>query len=169
MKVVMIIAQKDFRDEELFDTKEVFENSGLYVDVAASEEKTASGMLGGSIEPDIKISEIEVSKYDAIVFIGGPGAYDFIDDNSIHELANNFYGQRKLVAAICIAPAILARAGLLKNIKATIHDSGVEYLQNAEAIYTGNDVEVGENIITANGPAVASLFGHQIVKYLKTK
>ena len=70
------------------------------------------------------------------------------------------------MAAICIAPAILAKAGILFGKKATVHPSGIDYLREANAICTEADVERDGNIITANGPVAASLFGQAIVDQL---
>jgi protease I len=168
MRVIMIIAQKDFRDEELFDTKDALVQQNIGIDVAAPSTGTAFGKLGGTIEPDLSFDEVELERYDGIVFVGGPGAYDLIDDTSLHALANNFYNDDKVVAAICIAPAILARADLLGGKSATIHSSGENYLKEAEADYTEEDIEQDGKLITANGPAVASLFGQTIAKELRS-
>ena len=48
-KILMVIAQQDFRDEELFEPKEVFEGAGASVFVAAPRKETATGMLGGKV------------------------------------------------------------------------------------------------------------------------
>lgn len=162
----MLIAQKDFRDEELFDTKSVLEQNNIDVRVAAPSNELAVGKLGVTIQPNLSFSEIEPARFNAIILIGGPGAYDLIDDADVHELILKFHQSGKIVAAICIAPAILARAGLLQGKKATIHPSGQNFLTEAGAINTEADVERDGNIITANGPVVASMFGQAIVDQL---
>lgn len=168
MRVIMIIAQKNFRDEELFDTKSALASAGIEVKIAAPELATAFGKLGAAVEPDFSISEIEPQKFDAVVLVGGSGAADFIDDKKIQNLAREFYDRGKIVAAICIAPAILARAGLLSGHRATCHGYAENYLREAGAEFTAEDVERDAQIITANGPASASLFGRAIVEALKS-
>jgi len=162
----MLIAQKDFRDEELFDTKSVLEQNNIDVRVAAPALLVAIGKLGAKIEPDLSFAEIEPARFNAIVLVGGPGAYDLIDNANVYELILKFHQAGKTVAAICIAPAILAKAGILFGKKATVHQSGVDYLREANALYTEADVERDGNIITANGPVAASLFGQAIVDQL---
>lgn len=166
IKAVMLIAQRDFRDEELFDTKSVLEQNNIDVRVAAPNNETAMGKLGAMVQPNLSFSEIEPARFNAIVLIGGPGAYDLIDNKQIHELILKFQQTGKIVAAICIAPAILARSGVLGGKKATVHFSGVSFLSEVGAVYTEADVERDGNIITANGPAAASLFGQAIVDAL---
>ena len=162
----MIIAQKDFRDEELFDTKSVLEQNNIDVRIAAPTLEVALGKLGAKIEPNLSFAEIEPARFNAIILVGGPGAYDLMDNANVRELILKFNQSGKTVAAICIAPAILAKAGILFGKKATVHPSGIDYLREANAICTEADVERAGNIITANGPVAASLFGQAIVDQL---
>jgi protease I len=165
-KVVMIIASNNFRDEELLKPREVLEKNGVAVTVASSSLKEAKGMLGTKVKPDILFTNINVAEYDAIIFVGGSGANEYWDNPTAHKLANDANSAKKVVGAICIAPVTLAKAGLLKNKKATTYSSTVNDIKSAGANYTGADVEMDGNIITASGPAAAQKFGETIVKAL---
>lgn len=165
-KVVMIIAQKNFRDEELLHPKKVLEEAGIIVKVASLTLKPASGMLGAEVMPDVALEDIDVKDFDAIVFVGGSGANIYWDHSFAHKIANDAYSAGKVVAAICIAPVTLARAGLLKSKKATVFSSEIGKLKDAGAIYTGKAVEKDGKIITASGPQAAAEFGKQIAKAL---
>lgn len=167
LKVVAIIAQKDFRDEELFDTKTALEENGVSVRVAARSFDQAIGKLGGKIMPDLRIADIRVQDFAGCVLIGGPGAYDLITDLELRDVVLKFAAEEKLLSAICIASAILAEAGVLRDKRATIHFSGADYLARAGAIYAENDLEIDGNIITGSGPAIAAKFGQEIANYLK--
>ena len=73
------------------------------------------------------------------------------------------------MAAICIAPAILTNAGILKN-KSVTGWSGIENdLKVAGANFTGGKVETDNNVITASGPDATKDFGQAIVDYLKNR
>jgi len=167
MKLVMVIPQKDFRDEELFDVKTVLEENDFKIHIAAPTKDIALGKLGSEVLPDIDFPDIEEGRYEGIIFVGGPGAFDLIDNKLLHAAAQKFFEKDKLVAAICIAPAILARAGLLAGRKATVNLSGTNYLEAAGVLLEDNDVVVDGKIITANGPAAAARFGQEIVNYFK--
>ena len=58
-KAVMIIAQNDFRDEELLKPKEILEKNGAAVTVASSSLKESTGMLGAKVKPDILFTTIQ--------------------------------------------------------------------------------------------------------------
>jgi protease I len=165
-KVVMIIARDNFRDEELFKTREVLESQGVEVTVASSSLATAVGMLGGKAKPDILYSDIKVEDFDALIFVGGMGATEYWDDQKAHVLAHSTLEQGKVLAAICIAPVTLAKAGLLKGKKATVWHSENGKLSTAGASYTGSAVEQDGKIITGNGPTAAEEFGKTIAKAL---
>jgi len=163
----MIIAQISFRDEELLETKKVLEANGIKVKVAAPKLERAVGKLGAEVMPDLSLEQIELDDFDAIVFVGGPGAADFFNDKIILTMAKDAYENEKVVAAICIAPSILANAGLLNGIRATAFPSEERNLLTKGASYTGNVVEVSGRIITGRGPEAATEFGQRIVKALK--
>jgi protease I len=165
-KVAMIIAQDGFRDEELLEPKEALENAGVEVKVASTTLNYAKGMLGAKVKPDILISDINVKDFDAIVFVGGAGSSQYWDDPLAHKLAKDAVTQGKILAAICIAPVTLAKAGVLNGKRATVWSSEAGQLKAGGADYTGRPVEKDGNIITATGPAQAREFGKEILKAL---
>ena len=165
-KAVMIIAQSNFRDEELLKPKEVLEKNGVIVTVASSSLKESTGMLGAKVKPNILFTNINVADYDAVIFVGGSGASEYWDNPTAHKIANEANNAKKIVGAICIAPVTLAKAGLLKDKKATTFSSTINDIKSAGAKYTGAEVEIDGNIITASGPAAAQKFGETIVKAL---
>ncbi|MBI5071614.1 DJ-1/PfpI family protein [Candidatus Falkowbacteria bacterium] len=167
MKVLMVIAQKDFRDEEFFEPREVFIKNGTEVKVASQKLTEARGRLGGTTIPDVTIGEAEAQDFAAVIFVGGPGAAVYLNDSAAHKLARDFYAAGKIVAAICLGPSILANAGLLRGVRATCTPSEQENLKMRGAEYTGAPVEVDGKIVTACGPEASREFGKKIVELLK--
>ncbi|OGW38009.1 MAG: hypothetical protein A2010_13540 [Nitrospirae bacterium GWD2_57_9] len=168
-KVLMVIAANNFRDEEYAEPRKVLEKAGVRVTVACSTLNTAKGKLGLEVEPDVLISNVKEADYDGIVFVGGGGAQEYFESPVAHKLARNFYGHGKLTSAICIAPAILANAGLLKAKKATSFPSSRETLQTKGAVFTGTGVESDGLIVTGSGPEAATKFGEKLVEVLGGK
>lgn len=165
--IVMIIAHKNFRDEEFKEPYDYLKGLGYKVDIASTDTTEAVGMLGMKVKPDLLISEIDTTKYDALVLVGGMGATVYWNDSLVHNLAKYFYASGKVVAAICLAPVTLARAGILKDKRATVFSSAKGELIKYGANYTGGDLEIENKLITASGPKVAKDFAIAIAKSLK--
>lgn len=163
----MIVAPENFRDEELLEPKEVLEDEGFSVTIASKETNSAKGAYGAVVTVDLDLGEVSTDDYDAVVFVGGSGSSVYFENENTHQIARDAYESGKIVAAICIAPSILANAGLLKDRKATCFSSQKEHLTEMGAEYTGASVEQDGRIITANGPEAATEFGHKIAKALE--
>ena len=169
-KILMVVAQKDFRDEEFFDPRDVFEDVGITITVASSTTKEAIGMLGGTVVPDIAISDVVIADYDAIVISGGGGSKEYLWNNvALHELVLQAFEMEKVVAAICVSPVILAKAGILEGKRATVFgdQASIAELEKAGAVYEDEDVIVVDYIITARDPASAMKFGKAVLEALK--
>ncbi|MFA6383759.1 MAG: DJ-1/PfpI family protein [Candidatus Omnitrophota bacterium] len=165
-RALMIIAPLNFRDEEFFETKKILEKAGIQVTVASSTSGIARGKQGASVKPDITLKSVSVPGYDAFVFVGGSGADVYLDDPDAHRIAREARSLGSLLAAICVAPAILARAGVLKGVKATVFPDDSAELTSNGAFYTGRTVEKDGMIITGNGPQASSEFGRAIARAL---
>lgn len=167
MKALMVVAPKNFRDEEFFEPKTILEKAGVEVEVASKGVSEAKGMFGKTTPVDKDITEVSVDNYEVIIFVGGSGSSVYFNDPAALNLAKKAYEKHKVIGAICIAPSILANAGLLEGKKATAFSSEAENLKSKGAQYTGRDVSVDGNIITASGPQAASEFGQKIVRTLQ--
>ncbi len=163
----MVIARRDFRDEELLVPRAGLEESGIRVTIASSVRTESRGMLGAVVKPDILLQDAAAGDYDAVVFVGGTGAAEYWEDGVAHALARGAYAAGKVVAAICIAPVTLARAGVLTGRKATVWASEARQLTAAGAEYTGTVVERDGRVITASGPGGAGAFAAEIVKAVR--
>ncbi|MFH1655839.1 MAG: DJ-1/PfpI family protein [Candidatus Omnitrophota bacterium] len=166
-KAVMIIASNGFRDEEFKIPHLVLEENGVELKVASSSLEEARGMLGTKVKPDILISDIKVTDYDVIIFVGGAGSQEYWDDSTAHKIAQETVKQDKILAAICIAPVTLANAGVLEGKKATVWSSEVKRLKAKGVSYVDESVVQDGNIITADGPTAATGFADKILEGLR--
>ena len=169
-KAVIIIAFKDFSDEEYFIPKEILEKAGFEVKTASNKMGIAIGKYGGDTNVDLLVSQINVSDFDAIIFVGGPGCLDALDNEESYRIAREAVSQNKVLAAICISPVILAKAGVLEGKRATCWTdplgSQAKILKEKGAIFEKKPVVFDGKIITANGPGAAEEFGKTIVEIL---
>lgn len=165
--ILMIIAHRGFRDEELLTPKKIFEGAGANVVIASTSLTPATGMFGAKATPNILLKDADINKYDAVIFVGGSGSEVYFGDPTAHSIAKNAHAANKIIGAICIAPGILANAGILKGRKATIWAGDTKYvnvLRGNNVNYTGEAVTKDGKIITANGPEAAEQFGNDIAK-----
>lgn len=111
-------------------------------------------------------SAVTFSHYDGIILPGGmPGALNLEADATVQQVIREFAAEGKLVAAICAAPGVLGKAGLLEGKKATCHPGFEDKLLGAECCE--KEVVVDGNIITSRGMGTAVAFGLAILAYLK--
>lgn len=165
-KVALIIAEREFRDEEYQVPYEILKTAGFQVLTVSTKTTTAIGKLGLEVVPDTLITDLKPEELDALVFIGGGGSEQYFEDPLSHNLAQSMVEQDKVLGAICIAPVILANAGVLKGKRATVFPDGAEILIDQGAHYTGHPVEVDGKIVTGNGPDAAKAFGDALVDLL---
>ncbi len=165
-KVAMIIAKERFRDEELFDTQKALDAAGVRTTVVSSQMGDRPGKMGGTAHAEMLLKELNADDFDAVAFVGGEGAMEYYENLKAHALAKEMDRQQKVVAAICIAPRILANAGLLKGKKATCYESEAQNIANLGAEFIETDVVRDGRIITGSGPHAAAKFGRTIAEAL---
>ena len=176
-KVLFVIAHRNFRDEEYKIPRRILENAGADIIVASSDTSEAKGMIELTLKPDVLLSEVNCKEFDAVVFIGGTGATEYWEHKTAHAIIDSMYNQNKIIAAICIASVILAKAGILEGKKATVHETPatVRIFKEQKVKYTGEPVTVvstrdtNPDIITANSPLAAKRFGEEILRLLLKK
>ncbi len=132
-RVLIVIANQDFFYREYHEPRQALEQAGISVDVAAGRKQTCrphanSGQQGsGAVMPDLAIADVDVNRYDAIMFSGGWGSsmYQFAFEGSygnrayngdrqtkaaVNQLLNEFIKQDKFVGALCHGISVLAWA-----------------------------------------------------------
>ena len=170
-KILMVVALKDFQDEEYFIPKKILEKAGFSIDTTSTEKGIAVGSQGGQAVIHIGMDEINLENYKAVVFCGGSGMANELDNQNFHKLVKDFYQNNKVVAAICVSPVLLAKSGILEDKKATVWSSAldksfIKVLEENGAIYEDSPVVIDNKIITANGPDAAEEFGKAIKELL---
>ncbi|MEA3493807.1 MAG: DJ-1/PfpI family protein [Candidatus Margulisiibacteriota bacterium] len=165
-KILMVIAPKNFHYGEFAKPKAKFEAQGIKVTVASSTDKTAVGMYGKKVKPDINIKNAKAADYDAVVFVGGTGSTVYKNDLNALSLVIEAKKNKKVIGAICLAPVILAKADIVDGKRTTVSSLGKHLMKKAGAICTGNKVEVDGLIVTGSGPDAAEEFAETIVKKL---
>jgi protease I len=165
-RAALIIPSENFRDEELFETKRVLDAAQVETVIASTRTGVIRGTLGNVTEAKALVNQLRVDDYDAIVFIGGAGVVEYVSNPAALNIARQTVRKGKILAAIGVAPTILANANVLAGLRATSYLSEREILVQAGAAYTGAPVEQDRFIITATGPPAAVMFGRAIADAL---
>lgn len=172
-KVLIFIANNNFRDEEYFEPKKILENNSIATTTIGLEIGTATGSQGGQASCELDVDYLlenqdRLMDYVALIFIGGSGMSELVDNEKLFKLTQAAADINMIIGAICVAPVLLARAGILRQKKATVFpdQENIEDLVNNGAEYTGEEITQDSNIITANGPKSCYKFGLKLVSVI---
>jgi protease I len=126
-------------------------------------------MLGAKTTATLSFDDIDPKQYEGLVIIGGAGSQAHLWGHELLiPIVNIFHQHGKVVAAICLAPVVLAQAGILKGKKATYFENPASFreMRIGSAVVTNAPVVRDGRIITANGPAASKAFADEIVHAL---
>ena len=126
------------------------------------EVGTVQGSHGIRIVPDAVIDEIDPEDFDAVVLPGGyPGFVTLGNDERVLDLVRRMDGLGKYVAAICGAPSVLVKAGVVGGRRATIHPAGRKDLTDDQ--YVDDRVVVSGKLVTSKAAGTAMEFALRLV------
>ena len=156
---LMVVAPEGYKGEELSVPSGIFKELGAEVVVASTRTGIARGMSGGEVAVNLSVGDVNISNYDAIVIVGGVGSMKYLwDDSDLRDMVRAAYDNHKTVAAICLSPVVLARAGILRDKECTAFVTAKEELIKNGGRYRDVGVVVSGNIVTAKGPEYAREF-----------
>ena len=166
-KALIIIPPSNFSDEEFTYVYAYLKNAKINVRVASTKE-SAVGIMGTKVKPDLKLSDVKVDEFDAVLLIGectGIVKHDMSNNNEILDLLKKADKKKKIVAGTGMAPRIMAAAGIVKNkmLTAWRDPEIVEFLKQSGASYIWEPVVSDENIITADSPSSVRMFVKMLI------
>lgn len=137
--------------------------------VSIGKSRLVTGTHGIRTEADMLMSEIPSDVLpEMIVLPGGmPGASNLDNSDAVKNMVKEAYLRGAYVAAICAAPFILGKMGILKGKKAICYPGFEDALEGAEI--SQDKVVRDKNVITAAGMGVAIEFGYELILALKGK
>ena len=155
-----VICMNGFEEVEGLTVVDMLRRLGIECDIVG-KSADITGSHGIVIKADKLLKEIKSEDYSAIILPGGlPGATNLRDDSKVISLVKEMNKAGKIVAAICAAPIVLERAGVLEGRGFTAYP-GV-----GEKIEGGNFKEELVVIITSRGPATSMEFAFAIAEAL---
>lgn len=164
--ILMVLAAQEFNEDEYLVTKTFLEKAGFKIFIASDANSLCVGGRGLKVRPDVSFFNMRENNFAAVVIIGGKGIKDYWSNDQLHSLVNKFNESDKLVAAICSAPVVLSRAGLLDDKEATCYKTDQKELERDNAIFIDQQVVFRKNIITAQDASAAKEFATIIIERL---
>jgi protease I len=163
-KRALFVIYNRFQQDEYELPRAILEQLGVAVTVASSTLDVRAGTGGAKVQPDLRFGDVYGGDFDAIVLVGGM-QYD-IGNLETQRIAQEAVAEGKVVAAICIAPITLARAGLVEGKRVTAATRWNELEAAGATVLTGASVERDGLIITADGPGRSREFGETVATAL---
>lgn len=118
------------------------------------------------IQMDGFLKDIDINTVDGIILPGGmPGTTNLANSTLVCDWVKQLNAEKKLVAAICAAPTVLGKCGILADKKATCYPTHEKDL-NAREVINSQMVVVDENVVTSRGMATAMEFGFKLLSIL---
>lgn len=109
--ILMVVAFEGFKDKEYFTPKQYFFSAGAETVLTASNQTgDAVGTEGGKVPVNLILKDVNVSDFDAIVFVGGSGVPKYLYNEDVYRIASNALNQGKVLGAIAEAQVLLKNA-----------------------------------------------------------
>ncbi|MEA5084407.1 MAG: DJ-1 family glyoxalase III [Lachnospiraceae bacterium] len=167
MKKIGVFFANGFEEVEALTVVDLCRRGGIDVKmVAVSECLNVIGRSDIEIRTDILFNEKIIANFDGLILPGGmPGTNNLMEHRGLCKALCDFNSKGKLVAAICAAPMVLGKLGILRGKKACCYPGMEEYLEGAQ-IEDGL-VSVDGNVITSRGIGTAIAFSLAIIEMLE--
>ncbi|MBF6979114.1 DJ-1/PfpI family protein [Aerococcaceae bacterium zg-BR22] len=168
MKKFLVLLADGFEEIEALTPVDYLRRAGIEVDTASiTEQLQVTGSHKITVLADKLLQDVTVDDYEGIYLPGGlPGATNLRDNDTVIELVQAFNQQEKLVTAICAAPIILEKAGVIDGKNVTSFPSFSGELTSAEHYVDGEIVVTDGNIVTGRGAAIAIYESFKIIELL---
>ena len=162
--MVYIFLANGFEDIEAIAPIDILRRAKVEVKLVGVGGKTIKSSRGITVEAEILPEDVDISKAKMIIFPGGPGYSNLEAHPLVMSILHQAYKNGKYIAAICAAPSILGKRGLLSGKRGICFPGYEKYC--SDMILADESVCIDGNIITAKGAGVALEFGFALVKVL---
>lgn len=165
--VLIVIAAQDFNEQEFLTVKKSFIGAGFSIFTASDASGACSGSLGLKVKADVSFYNMNERSFCALVIIGGNGITKYFNNQILFSIIKKFNCNKKIVSAICGAPVVLAKSGILEGKNVTCFPALKDEIISAGANYKETNLIEDGNIITASGPLSSKEFAELIISRIR--
>ena len=168
MPRVLVPLAGGFEEIEAVTVIDLLRRADIEVIAASLEPGRVKGSHDIALEPDMELDAALAGDFDMIVLPGGmPGAANLAADPRIIAVLRRMAEDGRPTAAICAAPSVLAKAGLLDGRRATSYP-GFLSADSAPGIRLTDEPVVSDGtVITSRGPGTAMDFALSLIEHLQ--
>jgi 4-methyl-5(b-hydroxyethyl)-thiazole monophosphate biosynthesis len=168
MKILMPLAE-GFEEIEAITAIDILRRADIEVVVAGLKEGLVEGAHKIKMLPDTNLDKINQSEFDGLILPGGfPGFVNLGNDDRVLSMIRQMNRAGKYIAAICAAPSVLIKAGIMAGRKATVSPSGKAQMEVC-ARYCDDRVVADGKLVTSQSPGTAMEFALKLVEVLVGK
>lgn len=155
-----------FEEMEAVVPYDYLKRAGVDIQLVGVTGKVVTGSHGVPYTCHITLDEVDLDQMEGLMLPGGmPGTNNLYASDAVRNFITYAVEQKLLIGAICAAPSILGRMGILRRRHATCFPGFENFL--LDAVVTQRPVTVDGNLITAKGAGVSLEYAYELTKYLK--
>lgn len=167
--MVYLFLANGFEEIEALTPVDVLRRVGVEVLTVSINEGTKKvlGAHGIEVSADLTLDEYKEDTAEMIILPGGSEGTKNLEENArVREIILSAVNRDLYVAAICAAPTILAKLGLLRGLKATCYPSLAGVMMDNGVKYKNDKVVCDKRFITSMGAGTSGEFAFKLVEKL---
>lgn len=166
MKRAAVLLAEGFEEIEAITPIDLLRRGGVEVKTVGVTQREVTGSHGITVSADMLLEQLNADDIDCVVVPGGlPGSTNLAESEAVGRLIMQVFQEKKVVAAICAAPAVvLAPLGILEGRRATCYPGAEAYAPGTK--FTDLSLVRDGNLITAYGPGAAAEFSIAVLQAL---
>ncbi len=164
----LLLLPDGFEDSEALTTRDLLIRAGIEIKTLSlkNDERIVNSSHNLTLFSDLTPSNLNKEEFDFLILPGGlKGVNNMKESSFVNNLVLDFSNKNKLICAICAAPGVIGKLGLLKNKNYTCYPNTYK----GEGNNTNKEVEIDNNLITARSMYYSVDFALAIIETLLGK
>lgn len=163
--VLLFLPAQNFNEHEFLIVSNSLYAAGYKTFIVSDSSFLCVGSNGLKVKNDVQLFNAHESNFAGFIIIGGSGTRNYWDNSSLQNIAKKFALNKKPVGALCCAPVILAKAGLLTE-PATCFADDRKALEREGVEFVNSPVVANRKIVTGQDPASSTEFVNRFIHEL---